>query len=78
MKLKKLFESLKRCKGHRKDYKIKWEVKFEVDDSNYIFSLLPTMVFVPWPYRYLRETIMDIMWLNCHITIGKWMSKEEE
>ena len=76
MKLKKLFDVLKRCKPDRKDYYIEPKIFFEVDDSNFSFFLLPTVMFVPWPYRYKGMCCIEMMWLNLHIGIGIWKSKD--
>lgn len=78
MKLKKMFEALKRCKPDRKEYTIKWDIRFDVDDSYYVFALLPTVVVQPWPYRTPGTSVIDIMWFNCHITIGTWKNKEDK
>lgn len=80
MKLKKLFENLKRLKPNRKNYKIKWIFKFKIDNDHYMFSFLPTILWEPWIYRYPgAEGIIDIWWLNMHILIGKWtVVKEDE
>ena len=77
MKLKKMFESLKRCKPHRKEYFIKWDVTFNVDNSYYLFALLPTILWEPWSFRYPESPIISIMWLNCTIAIGTWKNKED-
>jgi hypothetical protein len=76
MKLKKLFKFLKRCRPDRKDYYIEPKVVFWVDDSNFSFFVLPTIVFVPWIYRYKGVCCCEIMWLNLHIGIGIWQSKD--
>lgn len=77
MKLKKLFEQLKRLKPNRKNYRIKPSFKIWVDDRDYYFSFLPTILWEPWIYRYPNsEDVVDIWWLNIHISIGTWASKE--
>jgi hypothetical protein len=77
MKLKKLFEILKQCKPSRKEYYIKPMIKFEVDDWHYEFFLLPTISFLPWPYRYNNKACCEISWLNIRICIGQWKSKDD-
>ena len=69
----KLFDDLKECKGHRNEYRIKPIIKFKVDKENYYFSFLPTILWMPWIYRYPNIIgVIDIWWLNFHIAIGKW------
>lgn len=73
MKLKKLFEDLKRCKDMRKDYRLKMTIRFDVDTYDYYFAFLPTVLFLPWVYRTrYRDGVIDIWWLNMHILIGRW------
>lgn len=72
MKLKKMFESFKRCKGLKEKNDITWDVSFEIDDNCYLFSFLPTIMWQPWPFRYPNCSVIDIMWFNCHILIGTW------
>ena len=76
MKLKKLLKVLKDCKPNRKNYYIKPKITFEVDEHHYHFLLLPTISFVPWPYRYNRMACWEISWLNMHICIGEWRTKD--
>lgn len=69
----KLFDDLKECKGNRNEYRIKPIIKFKVDKENYYFSFLPTILWMPWIYRYPNTIgVIDIWWLNFHIFIGKW------
>lgn len=77
MKLKKMFETLKQCKPHRKDYVIEWNITFNVDDHYYVFAFLPTIVWTPWPFRYPNMPVINIMWFNCSINIGTWKNKED-
>lgn len=76
MHLKKMFKDIKRCKGNN-DWRIKWDVKFLIDDD-FLFALLPTILFQPSIYRYPGTSIIDIWWLNMHLVFGEWMRKEEE
>lgn len=80
MKLKKLFKRLKELKPKRKNYYIEPTIRFEVDDRNYLFCFIPTIIYTPWIYRHphIKEAILDICWLNMHILIGTWCVKEEE
>lgn len=75
--LVKLFKTLRRLKVQRKHHYIKRVVDFHVDTHDYLFSFLPTIVFVPWPYRYNGEAIFDLHWLHMHIAIGEWARKED-
>ena len=76
MKLKKLFEDLKRCKHCRSEYRVKPHVEFYIDTYHYYFAFLPTILWLPWPYRYPDlNGIVDIWWFNMHILIGKWVAK---
>lgn len=69
----KLFNDLKRCKEYRKEYKIKPAIRLYVDKEYYDFSFLPTVLWMPWVYRYPdSDGVIDIWWLNFHILIGKW------
>ena len=73
--MKKLFNDLKRLKSGRNQYRIKPYFKFEVDRRDYCFSFLPTVLWMPWIYRYPGSVgIVDIWWLNFHIFIGKWVN----
>lgn len=68
----KLFEDLKKCKDGRKEYKIEPTIRFFVD-KEYQFSFFPTVLWMPWVYRYLNyDGVIDIWWLNLHILIGTW------
>lgn len=72
MKLKRLFQALKMSRPARKNYRIRFRVKFCVDDNDYIFALLPTITFVPWPFRALGMPIIEIVWLNFGVRLGEW------
>lgn len=78
MGFKKLYDSLKRCRSERKNYRIHPTVIFMVDTHDYLFSFLPTIHWMPWTYRYLGSTIIDITWLHLHIGIGEWVRKENQ
>lgn len=67
-----LLKKLKHCRPDRKKYRINPIFGFEVDRSNYLFSLLPTIVWCPWICRYNGFYVIDIWWLHLHIAFGKW------
>lgn len=69
----KLIDDLKRCKGRRKEHRIRPTIKFKVDREDYYFSFLPTILWQPWVYRYPDIIgVVDIWWLHYHILIGTW------
>ena len=69
----KLFEDLKKCKGRRRQYRIKPSIRFHVDREDYYFAFLPTILWMPWIYRYPNiDGVIDIWWLHFHVLIGKW------
>jgi len=76
MRLKKLFRSFRDCKPEREKYCIEPKITFEVDTYSYIFSFLPTIVFVPWTYRYTGSAPLSITWLNMSICFGIWRRKD--
>lgn len=78
MKLMRLFKALKFSRPLRKNYRIKWNVKFFVDDHKYIFALLPSIIFVPWPFREYGMPIIEIVWLNFGIRICEWDSRKKQ
>lgn len=73
----KLINSFSDCKGNRKLYRIKPEIKFHVDDSYYAFALIPTIVIQPWTYRYPKTYVIEIRWLIFTIGIGLWERKDD-
>lgn len=75
MRLKNLIADLKKCKPNRKEYYIEPKVRFNVDEPS-LFLFLPTIVFVPWIYRYNGMACCEIAWLNLHIGIGIWRRKD--
>lgn len=78
MKLKKLFQDLKRCKKYKKEHYTKWSIRFEIDTYHYYFAFLPTITHLPWIYRQsFMHDVVDIWWLNMHILIGHWGRKED-
>lgn len=76
--MKKLFDTLKRCEKDRKDYKLKFSIKFDIDRRHYYFAFIPTVRFVPWVYRYPNTRgVIDIWWLNFHVLIGTWEHRDK-
>lgn len=75
MKLKRMFETLLNCRPDRKKYYIEKKIKFEVDEHDYMFSFLPTVIWVPWPWRHNYSYVVEIWWLNFNIGIGVWREK---
>lgn len=69
---KSLFESLKNCKGARKNYRIKPTIEFYCTPEVFVFSLLPIIEWQPWTYRYRRSNVIEIWWFNFCIGIGEW------
>ena len=76
VKLKKLFKALRECRPFKGKNRIKWRIRFFVDDYDYLFSLLPTIVFVPWPFRHIGTPVVEIVWLNFGIRIGEWNARK--
>jgi hypothetical protein len=70
--LKKLYKKHKTCKQYRNSRRIRPMFNITIDDSFYAFSFLPTIIWQPWMFRYNNSCIIDITWLNIHISIGKW------
>ena len=69
----KLFEDLERCKEYKKEYKLIPSLRFHRDTDSYYFSFIPTVLWMPWIYRYPNlDGVIDIWWLHFHILIGKW------
>lgn len=78
-----MFEIIKKHREHRpnrKNYYIKWKVRFSIDNDSYlqIWSFLPTIIWTPWYYRSKGMVILDLTWLNWHISIGEWCFKENK
>lgn len=69
---KGLFYGLKKCKGQRKEYKIKPSIHFSCSRNLFNFSVLPTIVLEPWIYRRPGFHVVEIWWFNFHIGIGTW------
>lgn len=72
-----MFEIIKnhiKYKPYRKDFCITWDVTFSIDRSGRyeVWSLLPTIIWMPWYARYREAPIFDITWFNWHIAIGEW------
>ena len=83
-----LIKKHRKFKPNRKNYYIKWNVKFLVDrHSTYmIYTLLPTIVWVPWYNRTptrrglekLGDCVCDVTWWKYHILIGEFFRKEKK
>ncbi len=77
--MKKLFADLKKCRDIRKEYRIKPYFSFENDRTHYVFSLIPTIVFIPWVYMYPKKIgMVEVWWLHYHIYFGKLERKDED
>ena len=70
--MKNLVNVLRRCRSERKEYKIDWKIVFEFDTRDYIFFLLPTIMFQPWPFRWRGVAVISICWFNMNLGIGIW------
>ncbi len=67
-----LFQKYKSHKPYRKQYILKPKIEFRIDKDDYLFMLLPTIMFVPWFSRFPNSYAFEIMWLNINIGIGLW------
>ena len=77
LRLKDLRDDLRMCKHMRCNYRIEWSFKCGVNCSAKFFAFLPTILFVPWVYRYPNARgIIEIWWLHYRISFGKWIPKE--
>lgn len=75
----KLIKRLRQLKSYRKTYRIKPGIWLHADTTDYLFSLIPTICFMPWIFRMPGyDCLLDIWWLNFHITIGRWENKGDE
>lgn len=69
--IKKLVDDCTRLKElHRRSSYNERVVKFEIDTSDYCMSFLPTVCYIPYPYRYPNTGVIDIWWLHMHLVIG--------
>lgn len=62
-------------RSRRKGWRVEKRLRFEID-KDYMFSFLPTVIWMPWMYRYPESSVIDIWWLNLHITFGTWKRNE--
>lgn len=77
--MKKLIKDLRMCKKSRKEYRVKPYFEFVIDRDHYDFAFLPTILWMPWCYRYPDSPgVVDIWWLNFHILIGYWEVKKND
>lgn len=74
MHLKRLITLMRDCKKYRHDYKIIWNFHAFTDYTDYLFCLLPTIYWQPWPCRITNTCVFEIHWLNLHICLFKWVS----
>lgn len=73
MKLLKLFKELYANRKYRKNWKIKGATFYNIDDLDYNFCLIPTIVVQPWTRRHADDMVVTIFWLNMVLGIGKWV-----
>jgi hypothetical protein len=74
MKLKKLFKDLKNCRPYRDGDHIELSLRFWIDTEDYYFAFIPTVLYMPWPYRQPdSDGVIDIWWLNIHLLLGRWV-----
>lgn len=79
MKLKKLYEQWKMCRGKFNQSNWKWKPEIFIDDEYFGTYIIPTMEIIPWfniPPRY--GYIFNIVWLNMFIGIGKLESYKDD
>ena len=62
----------------REDYRIKPRMKAIIDKEYCLFSLIPTVIWQPWKYRYPNTYVVDIHWLIFHLCFGFWERKKEK
>lgn len=59
-----------KLKERKKKYRTKLKVEFDIDKN--IISLLPTILYHPWKYRYVGSYAIIIYWLCFAVGIGIW------
>ncbi len=59
----------------RKDYILKPKIAVETKLEDWI--LIPTIIYVPWKYRYRGGFAVAFVWLNFGIIYGEFVKKEE-
>lgn len=62
----------------RKEWRIKPCVKLAIDKEDYIFSFLPTIIWMPWRYRYPGTYVVDFSWLIFHMGFGIWERRRDK
>lgn len=72
-----MLHKMRERKEARKQWYIKKYFKVQFDTDSYLICILPTIIFQPWRYRYPNCAVIDVTWLNFHITIGEWKRKNE-
>ena len=70
-------KKIKKRREQRKEYCIKPRVSFENDIKDKMVSFIPTIIFMPWRYRWNGTYVVDIWWLTFHIGIGIWDRRNE-
>lgn len=63
-------------KEMRKEYRIRAKVGFEIDKLDYVFFLLPTIVWQPWKHRYNNTYVVCLRWLIFTVAFGVWERRE--
>lgn len=58
----------------RSDYYIKPCVNFHIYKE--LYTLLPTIFYQPWKYRYIGLPVLTLQWLCFALNIGLWTHKE--
>ena len=64
-------------KEMRKEYRIKPKIGFEIDKQNYLFFLIPTVIWQPWKYRYKDSYVVCLHWLNFAVGFGLWINEDD-
>ena len=81
MKLKKLYEQWKLCRGGMSKYNFNWKPFVFFDNEYFETFIIPTIGFTPWfnltPKRR-HDCMFKFIWLNMLIGIGYIESYKEE
>ena len=81
MKLKKLYEQWKMCRGKMSRCNINWRPFIFFDNENFETFIIPTIGFTPWfnlqPYKQW-DCMFKFIWLNFMIGIGYIESYKED
>lgn len=57
----------------RKDYQLKCRIKFGCEKD--FFFALPTVIYIPWKYRYIGVAAIELRWLFFYACYGDWQNK---